>query len=119
MLKSNPDSGISRTRSQWNVFKSAGEYAVTKWRWSGSRSTPRPSSRESISTLSSGNTPAECQRVWDCDKSDADAEDVESCCWSGDGASTGERYENDEFEPWLEVERTDMGDVGARACIVR
>ena len=45
MLKSNPDSGISRTRSQWNVFKSAGEYAVTRCLWNCVKSTPSPNSR--------------------------------------------------------------------------
>ena len=93
--------------------------------WSGSRSAPRPSSRESISAESSGNTLADCHRLWtlcDCDESDCevDAEDVDICCWSGDGASTGDRYEKDEPEPVLEFERTDMGDVGERTwCNVR
>lgn len=123
MLGSRPDSGILRTLSQWNVLSSCCEYAVMKWRCTGSRSIPSPSSRESISAESSGSILVDCHLLWmllDCDDSDweVDAEDVDSCCWSGEGASIGDRYEND--DPVLAFERTDIGDVGDRTwCSVR
>lgn len=58
----------------------------------------------------------DCQRAWFCDEDDCEValdDDVESACWSGEGATGEERCDNPEPpEPLLM--RTDDGVVGER-----
>jgi len=65
---------------------------------------------------SSGMFGEDCQRACDCEEDDCEAaldDDVESCCWSGEGVAGDERCEKvDPPEPLLM--RMDVGVVGDR-----
>lgn len=102
ILGSRPESGILRTRSQWNVRSSAALYAVTKWSCVESKpaSLAAPDSSESAPLA-----PVECHRA--CAPPDEELL-VDSCFDRGDGEA-GARYEKVD-----EPVRLDAGEVGER-----